>query len=198
MKHLILIFLIVISNLTFACKCNPLLPISKNLCDTYNVIFYGMVDSIAESSEKGFNTAFFTIKELYKGNVQQQIKINYNATSSCMMSFSKNEEWLIYAKYKMFDHLRVSICDHNRKYFNESSQDFYQLTAQRTFNEEIAFLKSTLGIQPFAKANVLNEQREQFKPHNIQPEPINKLGLVLVSVVSMVIIIFLTRNKNKS
>jgi hypothetical protein len=177
------------------CECPPVQPLTETTCKNYNVIFYGRVDSVTNSSEKEFNTAHFTIAELYKGDVQQQVKINFDNSSSCLMSFSKNEEWLIYAVYKNFNFLTVSICGHSRKFFRDLSDDFYQLNAQRTFNEEKYFLKTTLGTLPFATVNKLNEQREQFKPHNIQPEPTNKLLLVLISLLAMVIIFFLTRKK---
>jgi len=178
------------------CECLPVQPITEVTCKNYNVIFYGRVDSVTNSSEKGFNTAHFTIAELYKGNVQQQVKINFDNSSSCLMSFSKNEEWLIYAVYKNFNFLTVSICGHSRKFFKEISNDFYQLNAQRTFPEEKKFLKTTLNIHPFSTVNELNKQREQFKPHNIQPEPMNKLWLLFISLLTMAIIFFVTRKKN--
>lgn len=195
MKKIFYFLLLFFYKTITACECPPIQPITEVTGKNYNVIFYGKVDSVTNSSEKGFNTAHFTITELYKGNVQQQVKINFDNSTSCLMSFSRGEEWLIYATYKNFDFLTVSICGHSRKLFKEASEDFYQLNAQRTFKDEKYFLKTTLNIQPFTPVNELNEQREQFKPHNIQPEPINKLWLVLISLFAMVIIYFVTRKK---
>jgi len=194
-KILYFLFLFSFKTIT-ACECPPIQAITEVTSKNYNVIFYGKVDSVTNSSEKGFNTAHFTIAELYKGNVQQQEKLNFDNSTSCLMSFSKGEEWLIYATYKNFDFLTVSICGHSRKFFKEASQDFYELNAGRTFNEERDFLKTTLHTQTFATVNELNEQHEQFKPHNIQPEPMNKLWLVFISLLAMVIIYFVTRKKN--
>jgi hypothetical protein len=194
-KRSLSILLVILFKTFFACECPPIQPITEVISKNYNVIFYGIVDSISPSSEKGFNTAFFTIEELYKGNIQQQVKVNFDNSSSCLMSFAKGEQWLIYAIYKNFDVLTVSICGHSRKFFKVAAEDFYQLNAQRTFNEEKAFLETTLKIQSFAKVNQLNEQREQFKPHNIQPEPINKLWLVFISLIAMIILFFVTRKK---
>lgn len=194
-KRFLSVFLIVFFKTFFACECPPIQPITEVTSKNYNVVFYGVVDSVKPSSEKGFNTAFFTIEELYKGNVRQQVKVNFDNSSSCLMSFAKGEQWLIYAIYKNFDVLNVSICGHSRKFFKITTEDFYQLNAQRTFNDEKDFLRTTLKIQPFAKVNQLNEQREQFKPHNIQPEPLNKLLLMFVSLIAMIIIFFVTRKK---
>jgi hypothetical protein len=194
-KSITLFFLIVLLKTVNACECPPLQPITEVISKNYNAVFYGKVDSITNSSEKGFNTAHFTITELYKGNVQQHVKINFDNSSSCLMSFSKGEEWLIYAIYKNFDFLTVSICGHSRKFFKEASSDFYQLNSKRTFEEEKNFLKSTFNVQAYAKVNELNQQREQFKPHNIQPEPMSKLLLVLISLLSVLIIFFVTRKK---
>jgi hypothetical protein len=196
MKKIVLLFcLITLVEFARACECPPIQPITEVTSKNYNAIFYGKVDSITNRSEKGFGAAHFTITELYKGNLQQQVKLNFDNSSSCMMSFEKGEEWLIYAVYKNFNFLTVSLCSHSRKLFKEASEDFYQLNAQRTFNEEKEFLTTTLSIQPFAQENVLDEQREQFKPHNIQPEPMSKLLLVLVSLLVMVIIFLVTRKK---
>lgn len=196
MKNILLI-IILFSKTLFACECPNLLPITNELAHGYNVIFLGKVDSVSSINTKGNAIAYFTISELYKGNVEQQVQINFDATTACMMSFAKNEEWLMYSTYERFDELKVNICGHSRKLFNTGEQDFYQLAAQRTFEEEKKFLGTTLSIQPFAKAIEMNTQQIDFKPHNDQPSAINKLFLLLLSFVVMVIVYFVTRKKNK-
>src|SRR4051812_34424948 len=101
-KHLF-IFLLFSSSLLSACECPPLSPVTKELCDHYDVIFFGRIDSVALCDTKGNAVAFFTIVELYKGNSEKRIKINFDCSSECLMSFAKNEEWLIYANYRKFD-----------------------------------------------------------------------------------------------
>ena len=115
-----------------------------------------------------------------------------------MMSFSKGEEWLIYSEYLKFDYLATSICSHSRKYFNDEANDFYQATAKKTFEEEKQFLKSNLNIQSFIELNELQLQNEQFKRHNTQPDPMSKLWLLIISVTSAAVIIFVTRKKSKN
>ncbi|HEX8516011.1 MAG TPA: hypothetical protein VF868_07410 [Bacteroidia bacterium] len=168
-----------------ACECPPLELISKDLCSQYDVIFYGRVDSIIPCNTKGIGTAYFTVINLYKGSAQKQIILDYDCTSSCMMSFAKDEEWIIYSMYQHFDLLTVNLCGHSRKKPAKGSVDFYQAASQRSFEEENEFLKNSMGLQGFASVNKLNEQQKELQPHNVQPSALNKLWLLLASLVVM-------------
>jgi hypothetical protein len=195
MRKILFFVFLVFSKAISACDCPPFEVVSASVCSNYNVVFYGKVDSVSVSN--GYNTAYFTIQELYKGKVKQHVKINFDATTACMMSFSKNEEWLMYCSFQRFDDLAVNFCGHSRKYFSNTSQDFYQLAAQRTFEEEKLFLRSNLLIQPFVENDKFNQQQVDFKPHNNQPSGFNKLLLLLTSFLVMIIIYIVTRKKNK-
>jgi hypothetical protein len=151
MKKNILLLFFLISKITFACECPPIQPISEALFKNYDVIFEGKVDSVSTCKTQGTSAAYFSINELYKGEVEQHFKIEFDCASPCMMSFSKADEWLIYSTYKRFDLMVVSLCSHSRKLFADASQDYYQLSAQRRFEEEKQFLKTTLGTHSFAK-----------------------------------------------
>lgn len=194
-----LIVLLLFSKTLFACECPTLQPISKELSSAYNAIFLGKVDSVSAANAKGICTAYFTINELYKGNIQQHVKVDFDALSECMMSFEVNEQWLMYCTYQMFDVLNVNICSHSRKLFDVTNgeQDFYQLASQRTFEEEKLFLHTTLSIQPFGGKNEMNQQQIDFRPHNDQPSATNKLLLLLSSFAVMLMVYFITRKKNK-
>lgn len=198
MKNNILFVFFLFSKILFACECPNLQPISKELCNNYNVIFWGKVDSVASGNKIEMSKAYFTISKLYKGSVLQHIKVNFNGSSACMMGFSKNEEWLMYCTFQRFDELTVNICGHSRKFFNDAAKDFYQVAAQRTFEEEKEFLQTTLAIQPYAQNNELDQQQTDLKPHNDQPSGMNKLLLLLISFIAMLIVYFVTRNKNKN
>ena len=200
MKNTLLFVLFLLSKMFFACECPTLIPISKESSSPYNVIFFGKVDSVSSANSKGTSIAYFTIKELYKGNVLQHVEVNFDESSACMMSISKNEEWLMYCTYQRFDELTVNICGHSRKFFDSANaeQDFHQLAAQRTFEEEKQFLKNVFNLQPFAKSNIEFENQVEYKPHNDQPTAINKLLLLLVSFIAMVIVYFVTRKKDKN
>lgn len=198
MNKLLFLIISLSSRLVFSCNCLPVQPITKELCNGYNVIFHGKVDSVGSSLENNMSIVYFTIEELYKGKCQQQVKVFFESASDCMMSFTKNEEWLMYCNYQRFDELNTNICGHSRKKFKPGEQDFYQLAAQRSFDEEKLFLASTLSIQPFTKENELYKQQTDFKPHNTQPEGINKLLLLLASFIVMTAIFLITRKKDKT
>jgi hypothetical protein len=157
------------------------------------VIFYGKVDSIIPCHNSGIGTAYFTIINLYKGSAEQKVAVDYDCTSACMMSLSKNDEWIIYSTYQRFDLLTVSICSHSRKKISDGSADFYQVSSGRSFEEENNFLKKTLGVLPFASHNELNDQQKEMQPHNDQPTAINKLWLLIISLAATVIIYFVSK-----
>ena len=186
------------SNLSFACQCPILSPISKELCNKYEVIFYGKVDSISPCATNGINTAHFTIIELYKGVAEQHVKINFDCSTACMMSFSKGDEWIIYSIFQRFDLMTVNICDHNRKFFSAAEQDVYQITSKRTFEQEKQFLNTSLGIQSFIKKNELNEQQSDLAHQNTQPSAITKLWLLLASALTMGIVYYINRSTKKN
>ncbi len=197
MKILAVIVFIFAAKILPACECPLIKPVSKEICKEYDVIFFGKTDSISVCTEQGRSSAYFTITELYKGAVQQYCKVDFDCSSACMMSFSKDEEWLIYASFKRFDLLTVNLCSHCRKWFADPLQDFYQAAATRTFEKEKQFLKTELGIQSFAKNNKLNEEQADLKPHNEQPSPMDKLWLLLISLLVMLVVFFITKNKKR-
>ncbi len=195
MKIKFLFFFFFFSKITLGCECPVLQPISKQLSDNYDVIFYGEVDSVSSCNENGISTAYFTISELYKGSVQQHVQVEFDCASACMMSFSKGEEWLMYTMFQRFDLIKAKVCSHSRKFFNDATQDFYFIAAQRSFEQEKQFLKESLTLQPFAQNNELNEQQADLKPHNNQPSAMNKLWLLLVSVITMIVVYLFSRKK---
>lgn len=195
MKKHISLFLIFLSGYVHACQCPVLPALSKESCEAYDVIFYGKVDSVSSCDTKGIAIAYFTVSELFKGNIEQQVSINFDCSSECMMSFSTGEEWLIYSKYVKFDLLKVEICEHSRRKFSDDAQDIYMMAAKRTIEKEREFLKTTFGLQNFKQPNDLNKMHDETGPRNTQPSSWGKLILLLISVVVMGGVYFFTRKK---
>jgi hypothetical protein len=198
MKKILTILFCFVAVYIKACECPPIEPINKVLADKYDVIFYGKVDSIVPCGTKGIGTAYFSIINLYKGHAEQHISVDYDCTSSCMMSFSKNEEWIIYAVYQRFDLLTVDLCSHSRKRNSANETDHYQVSSGRSFEEENNFLKKILGLQVFSSHNELNDKQKDFKPHNDQPSALNKLALLIVSLLVMMIIYIISKKLFKN
>lgn len=195
MKIKIIFLLFLFSKVIIACKCTTP-PISNQVFKKYEIIFYGKIDSVSRCTTEGIATAYFTISELYKGKVEKQVEVNFDCSSSCMMSFSKGEEWLIYATYQRFDVLLAKFCEHSRKCII-NSKDYYLINSQKTFEEEREFLKTNLGIQSFIHKNDLNQEQKNLKGRNEQPSNLNKLWLLLVSLGIMIIIYYVSRNRKK-
>jgi hypothetical protein len=177
-----------------ACECAPNLPVSKEIAKSYTVIFKGRVDSVSLCNNDGLAITYFTINELYKGAVQQNIKIYFDCSSPCMMSFNKNDEWIVYANYMRFNQLTILLCSHSRKFIEDLKQDYYAVSAGRTFEEEVTFLQHTLSTQPFIKEK--ENIQDVLQPHNLQPSGQNKIFLLIVSISAMIIIYFISRKKN--
>lgn len=200
MKYLRHIFFIICIFIAYssarACECDPIVPVSEEVLENYNVIFYGVVDSVSSGEKSGTSVAYFKVDELYKGKLGRNVLLKFDGETDCMMSFSEGEKWLIYANFFRFDDLTVNICGHSRKFFEDSANDYYQLAAQRTFQEEKEYLEEKLKLQPIDNLNEINTLQQNFKPHNTQPSGINKLWLLLCSFLVMVIVYFITRKKD--
>lgn len=189
----VLILFLLFSRVIIACECPPISPISTALAKSYTIIFNGRVDSVSICNMDGLAIAYFTVNELYKGAVQQNVKIYFDCSSPCMMSFNKNDEWLIYANYMRFNQLTIILCSHSRKFIEDLKQDYYAVSAGRTFGDEAKYLKHILGIQPFIKEE---NTEDALQPQNLQPSGQNKIYLLLVSISVMIIIYFISRKKN--
>jgi hypothetical protein len=198
MKKYLLFILMLQSAWLMACECNSPGPISKELTGRYDIIFVGKVDSVSAFPTDGISNVYFTIDELYKGHTAKQVSINFDGVTSCMMSFAKNEIWIIYANYQHFDVISVNICSHSRKKVNATEQDFFAPAAKRTFDEEHEFVKATLGVQPFAGKETWNKEQEDLKPRNEQPTAMNKMMLLFISFAVMILIYILTRKKKRT
>lgn len=178
-----------------ACDCPPLSPLNASTYDRYSVIFSGKVDSVSNCSTKGFSKAFFTISDLFKGNSLQHVAVEFDCSSSCMMSFSKGDQWLIYAIYERFDELSVNLCGHSRKQAAAGESDVYAATTGRSFDQEYQQLDHDLGKQAFLKENPLNDQQRELKPHNDQPSDVGKIVLLGISLIVMSGIIYYSRKR---
>lgn len=195
MKTAFFLFSFFLGISAFACDCPPLSNLDQSVIAQYSVVFKGKVDSVGNCSTKGFAKIYFTIEELYKGNCQQHVAVEFDCSSSCMMSFQKEEEWLMYTIYEKFDELSVHLCSHSRKKAKAGEVDLYQISSKRSFDEEQSWLLSNLGKQHFIPENKLQEDQRELKPHNDEPSDSGKLMLLAVGLVVMAGFIWFSRFK---
>ena len=191
--YLVFLYLLLIKVAAFPCECKELSPVTKEIAARYDVVFYGKVDSIKPCSKDGIGTVYFTVNKLYKGRAEQHVSVDYDCVSSCMMSFVKGEEWIIYSFYQSFDLLTVNFCSHSRKKIIDGSTDFYLVTSHRSFDEENTFLETIFGTQAFLSHQAINDQQKELQPHNEQPSAWGKLWLLLISLAVMGTIYFITK-----
>ncbi len=197
MKKTILILFLIFSKIVFGCDCPPLSPISAAELEKYDIVFWGRVESV-EACDGEKSKVHFFVTELYKGVAERHIEVIFDCSSSCSMSFEKNEEWLLYSKYAKFNQLIVSFCSHSRKYIKEVEKDYYTIASGKTFEEEKKYLQTELGIQNLVQRNNMIDQQNEFKHQNQLPSGMNVLLLLGVSLIVMVVIYFVTKKYFKN
>src|ERR1041385_573339 len=177
---------------SFSCECPPLTELNADALNKYNAVFYGKVDSVSACAATGLATAYFSITELYKGDLPANVKVDFDCSTECMMSFTNGEQWLVYANSQHYGSLRAEICSHSRKFFSDPQQDIYLMSTKRSFEDEKALLVKLLGIHvPASTDGKINSQELQHK--NEQPDAMSKLWLLGISFLVMVIIYFVSR-----
>ena len=132
--------------MSLACACKGLAPLTIVECRKFDVILKCKIDSVAAcSGEKSIGYAH--VLEIYKGDVALQIIFSFDCASSCMMSLIKNETWLLYGNWNKLKQLELNLCDRNRKYFSIASEDYYLTNTGLSFENEIKYLKKNIGLK---------------------------------------------------
>lgn len=191
-RHAFFLTFILFPLSTFSCECEGLDPLKKESLLKYHLIFQARVDSISTSTSTSTNNkciAWFTITELYNGDAPAQLKLLFDCKTECQMNFNVKEDWLIYANYVKYSEAEVNGCSRSRKKFNDDTDDYYVVTNGSKFFDEIKFLKDNFGIQNIQT----NKQTESVIPErkNIQPDPMDKLYLIIFSLLCVGVIYFI-------
>jgi hypothetical protein len=170
-----------------ACKCAEHPPLTKQQCTPYDLIFEGIVDSVAGGKE-GFGRAFFKVKGLYKGETLSACEVRFDNTSDCAMSFQKGDEWIVYTQYYKYGMPGVDFCSRSRKKI-DSGDDYYVALNGMSYTDERNFLVQTFGTR------TPQQQTKSDMPGRIliQPTAYWKLWLLLISVVVLYLIIYLVK-----
>ncbi len=186
-RWFVLFFLFIPLDAAWACKCSEHPPISKEQFTVYDVIFEGKVDSVSVCKE-GFSTAYFTLSSLFKGESFPQNEVRFDCTSDCQMSFSKGEEWIVYAQYFKYGKLELNFCSRSRKKI-VAGDDYFEALNRMSYSDEQAFLVKTLGTK-----KVLGKKNETMPERVlIQPTDYWKLWCLLISLVCMYVIFYLVK-----
>lgn len=156
-----------------ACTCPPPELVSKKQTDAYSAIFRGKVDSVSTCKDE-LSKAWITVHQLFKGDVTQHITVTFDCATDCRVQMKAGEDWLIYARSIKYGDLRVEFCSRSRKYVSDMNEDYSIATNAMTWQDEIAFLKSTYGEQ------ATGEDKEVIDPRLTNHELIKPQGMQII------------------
>lgn len=190
MKKLLLSFITSLSFISaYACKCAPLQPLTKEQAGSYDVIFWGTVDSVG-ACEGDKSAAYFAIEELYKGEASHhRIYVNFDCVTDCRMQFRQGEQWLIYAEYAKYGDLRVNFCGRSRKSATDVNEDYAIATHGLTFKEEMDFIRKNFGVHELNGPERELVQNEGIPSRElIHPDGKQTILLLALSFAGMVLV----------
>jgi hypothetical protein len=178
----------------YACNCETTLSkISKTEADQYTVIFSGYIKRLIHQPEDDY--AEFVVRTPYKGLVPRDIKISYDAKTSCKMPFFPGDEWLIYAKKDSLNKKwMVNSCERNRKFPEGDEVDDYTVYSGITLDEELKFLELNYSSGQVVGDDTLSMIVEENKVvidsrrDDNYGTPREKIILLICSLAGMIII----------
>lgn len=186
MKKLFVILFILTAKSIFACQC-PVTELSDKETGKYDLIFKGKVQSVKLNKEQSH--AIFLIEELYKGNTSSTFKVLFNDLDYCKQEFRAGDEWIIYINYHQIDNAKMDFCSRSRKFFKVAKEDFYSVTTGISYEEELRFLQTKLGLHKLLKDNP-----NKVENRNIIPSS-NQFILIIVCSIVGVLMIYVIVNK---
>lgn len=170
----------------WACKCVQE-PVSEKTIAPYDFIFYGKV--IATSGCDGTSRVKFLVEELYRGSSYGSTELEYDCSSDCQMSFSPDEDWLIYASFTGFDKGKVEFCSYSRMQPGAGEEDFNTVNHGMDFKTEKAWLQSKLGVKPLKEREVVEQQHHE----NLKPQGMNVIWMMAIGFGTLALFYFITR-----
>jgi hypothetical protein len=151
--------------LSIACQC-PLTSLTDKELAKYDIIFKGSIKSIKLNKET--SEAIFTISELYKGIIAQDFKIIFNDDDVCKLELRVGDEWIIYTSYYQIDNAKLDFCSRSRKYIKNIKEDFFAETTGISFDEELRYLQTNLGLHKLLKNNPNKVENRNIIPNTNQ------------------------------
>lgn len=166
MKYIVgLLFGIFTSYTSLACQC-PLSTLNEKEIAKYEIIFRGSVKSI--KLNKSNSEAILTVSELYKGVIAQDFKIYFNDDDPCKLELRVGDEWIIYANYFQVNNAKLDYCSRSRFYIRNIKEDFFTETTGISFDEELRYLQSNLGLHKLLKTDPNKVENRNIIPNTNQ------------------------------
>lgn len=178
-----IIFLVLLSYHSFACQC-PLTALNEAETSKYDIIFKGKITSVKLLKER--SEAQFTIQELYKGPIGETFTILFNDADECKLELQAGDEWIIYANFRQVNNAQLDFCSRSRKFFKNSKEDFFAVTTGISYDEEMKYLQTKLGLHTCLKSNPnMSENR------NIIPSSGQFIIFIVCSIIGLIVFYWL-------
>jgi hypothetical protein len=166
------------------CNCLPLGPFSDKDTSAYAVIFQADVNSVEVID--GVGKASITVSELYKGQVDRNIQLQFATSDTCPMSILAGERWLIYGEYFQVQSILVEACGRSRKFYRDLKSDFNTLNTGQTFDEEVISIKSILSVKNINEPQISGREL-------IKPKGYTLLFLIIFSLLGFLLMWFIMK-----
>jgi hypothetical protein len=178
------LFVFFLRSVSFSCQC-PVTTLSLAECNKYEIIFKGRIDSV-KNCNQNFGEAFFTVDELYKGNIPKQFKVLFECGIECAQQFNAGEEWIIYTSFKQISNGKIDWCSRSRKYFKIAKQDFYAVNYGNSYEDEVEFLQKNLGLH-----RMVSETKNATENRNARPSTTQMIIILLCSLAGVILFYWL-------
>ncbi len=173
-----ILLLVFLSYKSFACQC-PLTALNETETNKYDIVFKGKITSVKLSKER--SEALFTIQELYKGPVGETFTILFNDADECKLELQVGDEWIIYANFRQVNNAQLDFCSRSRKFFKNTKEDFFAVTTGISFDEEMTYLQTKLGLHTCLKTKPnMSENR------NIIPNSWQFIVFIVCSIIGLI------------
>jgi hypothetical protein len=166
-----------------ACQCPPSV-LSLKECEKYEIIFKGKVVS-AKTCDTRPGEAIFEVSELFKGNTEKKFRLYFTCKDDCAREFAVGDEWIIYTRYKQIDNAQMDWCSRSRKYFRFDKEDYYTELYGNDYDDELTFLRSTLGNHRVMEKKQVSEER------NKKPNVTESIYILISSLGAIILFYFL-------
>jgi hypothetical protein len=181
-----IILLVVLSYRSFACQC-PLTVLNEAETNKYDIVFKGKITSVKLSKER--SEALFAIQELYKGPIGETFTVLFNDADVCKLELTAGDEWIIYANFKQISNAQLDFCSRSRKFFKNAKEDFFAVTTGISYDEEMKYLQTKLGLHTCLKNNPnMSENR------NIIPSSGQFIIFIVCSIIGVIVFYWLVNN----
>ncbi len=166
------------------CNCIPLGPFTANDTNKAAVIFQCDINTVEVIDGVGKVTA--TIHELYKGQVDRQVQLQFTSSDTCSIAIAPGDRWLIYGEYYQVKTILLTACSRSRKFFRDQKADFYAINTGQNFDEEVEALKTILSVKPILEAQMSGREL-------IKPKGYTLIFLVAFSCIGFLLIWFILK-----